>query len=100
MEVLAFYADFGVVTGQVLRHAFGEGGDEYAFVFFDADPDFVEQVVDLAADGADFYGRIDEAGGADDLFDGDAVGDFEFVGAGGGGDVDDLIDAVLELFKR
>ncbi len=52
--------------------------------------DFGEEVVDLALDGADFYGRVDEAGGADDLFGDDAGGLGEFVGAGRGGDVDGL----------
>ena len=42
---------------------------------------------------------IDEAGGADDLFDDDAGGFGEFVGAGRGGDVDDLAGAGLELLE-
>ena len=42
---------------------------------------------------------IDEAGGADDLLDDDAGGAGEFVGAGRGGDVDGLVDAVLELLE-
>ena len=42
---------------------------------------------------------VDEAGGADDLFDDDAGGFGEFVGAGGGGDVDDLAGAGLELVE-
>ena len=42
---------------------------------------------------------IDEAGGADDLLDDDAGGARELVGAGRGGDVDGLVDAVLELLE-
>ena len=61
--------------------------------------DLGEEVVDLAVDGADFDLRVDEAGGADDLFDDDAGGFGQFVRAGRGGDVDGLVDAVLELFE-
>ena len=50
-------------------------------------------------DGTDFYFGVDEAGGADDLLDHDAGGTRELVGAGGGGDVDDLAGAVFELFE-
>ena len=61
--------------------------------------DLGEQVVDLAFDGADLYLRVDEAGGADDLLDDDAGGLRELVGAGRGGDVDDLVGAGLELLE-
>ena len=67
--------------------------------FCGAVADLGEEVVDLAFDGADFYYGVDEAGGADDLFDDYAGGFGELVGAGGGGDVDDLAGAGLELFE-
>ena len=54
MHVAAAHADLGVVAGEVLGHALGEGGDEDALAFFGAVADFGEQVVDLAFDGADF----------------------------------------------
>jgi hypothetical protein len=60
---------------------------------------FGDKVVDLSFDGANFYLGVDEAGGADDLFDDDSGGFGEFVGAGGGGDVDDLAGAGLELLE-
>jgi uncharacterized protein YcfJ len=82
VHVAAADADLGVVVGEVLGHALGEGGDEDALVDFGAGADFGEEVVDLALDGADFYLRVDEAGGADDLFYDDAGGLREFVGAG------------------
>ena len=44
-------AELGVVLGQILGHALGEGGDEDALAGR-ALADLVEQVVDLAADGA------------------------------------------------
>ena len=65
----------------------------------DAVADLGEEVVDLAFDGADFYLRADEACGADDLFYDYAGGFGELVGAGGGGDVDDLAGAGFELFE-
>ena len=99
VHVAAADADFGVVAGEVFGHALGEGGDEDALVVGGAVADLGEEVVDLAFDGADFYLRVDEAGGADDLFDDDAGGFGELVGAGRGGDVDDLAGAGLELFE-
>ena len=54
VHVAAAHADFGVVAGQVLGHALGEGGDEDALVALGAVADLGEQVVDLAFDGADF----------------------------------------------
>ena len=67
--------------------------------FCGAVADLGEEVVDLAFDGADFDYGVDEAGGADDLFYDYAGGFGELVGAGGGGDVDDLAGAGLELFE-
>ncbi len=61
--------------------------------------DFGEQVVDLAFDGADFDFGIDETSGPDDLFDDDSSRARELIGAGRGGDVDGLVDAVLELLE-
>jgi hypothetical protein len=74
VHVAALDADLGVVAGEVLGHALGEGGDEDALVAFGAVADFGEKVVDLAFDGANFDLGIDEAGGADDLLDDDAGG--------------------------
>jgi len=68
VHVAAADADLGVVVGEVFSHALGEGGDEDALVVGCAVADLGEEVVDLAFDGADLYGWVDEAGGADDLF--------------------------------
>jgi hypothetical protein len=99
VHVAAADSYFGVVAGEVFGHALGEGGDEDALIFFGAVTDFGEEVVDLALDGANFYYRVDEAGGADDLFDDYSCGFGEFVRAGSGGDVDDLAGAGFELFE-
>ena len=48
---------------------------------------------------ANFYGRVYEAGGTDDLFYDNSGGLSEFVGAGRGGDVDDLAGAAFELVE-
>ncbi|SKN44767.1 Uncharacterised protein [Mycobacteroides abscessus subsp. massiliense] len=40
MQVAHFDAEFAVIVGELLRHAFGEGGNEYAFAFLDAVVDF------------------------------------------------------------
>ena len=58
-----------------------------------------QKIVDLALHGADFGLRIDESGGADDLLDDDSGGFSEFVGTGSGGNVNGLIDAMLELLE-
>ncbi len=99
VHVAAAHADLGVVAGEVFGHALGERGDEHALVAFGAVANLGEQIVDLAFDGADFDLGIDEAGGADDLLDDDAGGLGELVRAGRGGDVDGLVDAVLELLE-
>ena len=52
--------------------------------------DLVDDVIDLVLGGADFDRRIDEAGGADDLFGEDAARLLHFPAAGGGRDIDGL----------
>src|SRR6185437_891738 len=99
VHIAAADADLGVVVGEVLGHALGEGGDEDALADLGARADLGEEVVDLALDGADLDLGGAEAGGADDLFDDDAGGFGEFVGAGRGGDVNDLAGARLELLE-
>ncbi len=65
----------------------------------DAGANLGEQIVDLAADGADLHLRVDKAGGTDDLFDHYSGRLGELVGAGRGGDIDDLVGAGLELLE-
>ena len=40
VQVAHFDAEFAVIVGELLRHAFGEGGNEHAFAFLDAVVDF------------------------------------------------------------
>ena len=76
MEVAHLYPVFGQVLGQVLGHAFGEGRDQNAPATADDDARLGEQIVDLPLDRPDFGHRVDEAGGADDLFGKRAAGAF------------------------
>jgi hypothetical protein len=66
------------VFGQVLGHLLGQDGDQGAVAGAGDGFDLVDDVVDLVAgrggDGADLDGWVDQAGGADDLFDEDAAG--------------------------
>ena len=78
------------VFGEVLGHALGEHGDQGAVALLRRFADFAEHVVDLALGRADLDRRVDQAGGADDLFGEDAAGLFHFPAAGRGGDGDGL----------
>src|SRR6185437_14475633 len=99
VHVAAAYADLGVVAGQVFGHALGEGRHQHTLIFRSTVADLGEQVVYLSFDRTDLYDGVDEARGADDLFDDDSGGFGEFVGTGRGGDVDDLAGAGLELLE-
>ena len=99
MQIAAAHADFGEIFGEIFGHALGERGDENALVALGADADLLEQVVHLALDRAHFDFGIDQARGANHLLDDNAAGLREFVGAGRGRNVDDLIDAVLEFLE-
>ena len=90
---------FHEVVGEVFGHAFGEGGDEDAFLGGDAEADFAEEVVYLAVRGADLEFGVEETGGADDLFDDVVAGALEFVLGGGGGDVDGLRGDAFPFFE-
>ena len=69
----------------------GQHGDEGAVAGAGDGLDLVDDVVDLVPlDGADLDRRVDQAGGADDLFGEDAAGLLHLPRAGGGRDVDGL----------
>ena len=57
VQIVALHADFGVILGQVLRHALGQRGDEHALVGLGALADLAQQVVHLALDGPDLDAR-------------------------------------------
>ena len=99
VQIAAANADFREIFGQVLGHALRQRGDQHALVALGAHANFFEQVVDLALDRTNFDLRIDQARRANDLLDDYAAGFRQFVRAGRGGDIDDLVHAVLEFFK-
>src|SRR5438552_10586733 len=99
MQVAAANADFGEVFTEIFGPAVGERGDENALVFFRAFPNCFEDIVNLAFDGTNFDLRVDEARGANDLFDEGAAGARQFVRTGSGGNVDDLVEAVFEFLE-
>ena len=77
VQVADFESDIAQVVGEVFGGAFGQGGDEDALFLFDPLAAELDRLVDLIFERA--YGdlRVEEPGGADDLF-----GDER--GAGGG----------------
>jgi hypothetical protein len=90
MHVAHPNALFVHVFGEVLGHALGEHGDERPVAGGRHVAAFGDQVVDLVLDRADDDRRVDEAGGADDLFGEHAAGAAELPWAGRCRDVDGL----------
>jgi hypothetical protein len=68
VQIVALHADFGIVFGQIFRHALGQRGHQHALVVCRALPDLIQQIVYLAFDGADLDFRIHQAGWPDNLF--------------------------------
>src|SRR5947209_14306812 len=48
VQVAHLKAEFEHVVGEILGHLLGEGGDQDPLVLLRADPDLVDEVVDLA----------------------------------------------------
>ena len=61
--------------------------------------DLLQQIVDLALDRADFDRRIDQAGRTNDLLDEHAAGFVQLVRPRRRRHVDQLADALLQLFE-
>jgi hypothetical protein len=97
VEVANVDADIAEVIGEFLGGAFGEGGDEDAFVLFDAFAGLLDEVVDLAPEGFDSDLRIDKASGTDDEFSDLIPGPFQFAGAGSGAYVEGVVLEGLEF---
>ncbi len=103
MHVADLHALFVHVFGEVFGHLLGEGGDERAIPLGGGGLAFGNHVIDLRGvvrgDRAHLDRRIDQAGGADDLFGEDAAGLFQLPRAGGGGDVDGLRAHLLPFLE-
>ncbi len=90
MQVAHPHALLVQVLRQVLGHALGERGDQYALAALAAVAAFGQQVVDLVLDRADDADRVDQAGRADHLLDEHAAGALELPGRRRGRDEDRL----------
>src|SRR5215471_17746442 len=99
MQIAAAHADFREIFAEVFGHAFSERGDQNPFVFLRAYANFFQQIVYLAFDRPNLNLGIDKTGRANHLFGEPAAGTRHFVRTWRGRNVDDLIQAVLELFK-
>ena len=98
MHVVDLDARVEQILGQVLRHSFGERGDQHALVPRRPDADLVEQVVDLAAHRAHVDLRIEQARGSDDLLD-VVLAHPQLVIARSGADVDELRNPGFEFIE-
>ena len=90
---------FLVVLGEVFGHALGQGGDQHPLAFGQPGPDLPQEIVHLVGGGLDRDPGVHETGGAHDLLHDPAFGLLHFVGAGGGGDIDELPHPGLEFLK-
>ena len=73
------HPELAVVLREVLGHLLRQRRDENAIAHLDPLANLSEQVVDLAAHGADFDHRIQKAGGANDLLDHHTLGALQLV---------------------
>lgn len=99
MEVLNADVEFLKVVSEVFRHTFGKSGDEDAFVALCASDDLGIDVVDLFGSRANLDNGVEKSGGADDLLNDDALCLLEFVVAGGSGDEDETLDALVPFLE-
>ncbi len=90
MHICRGDVESGQIVVKLLRHPFGESGDENALVFFNPFLNFIHQVVYLVERCAHFYFRVKQSGGAYDLFDHHAFRLCQFIVGGSGADVDGL----------
>ena len=90
--------DVDQIGREVFGNFFSEGCNKCPFIPFGSLANFFYQIVDLVFQRTNFYGWINDARGANDLLDGFATL-FEFVGARGGGEKDDLIGDIDEFIE-
>ena len=99
MHIADADALFVEILGQVFGHAFGQGGDQHAEPKGCDLADLVQKVVNLHLDWADFDLRVDQTGGADDLFGKDAAGLFQLPFRGRGGNENRLRTHRVPFFE-
>ena len=98
VKIAAAQAGFAQVGGEVLGEALGQGGDKDALASGGSGSSFLDEGLDLAFGGADFDGRINQAGGPDDLFHDSAAAFLNLVGGRRGGNIDCLVYSFFEFF--
>ena len=86
------------IIGQILRHLLGERGNEHTFTLRCAGVDFSNEIVDLAINRTDNDLRIEQTGRTDDLLD-HLTGARQLILGRRCGNVHDLVQTVVELFK-
>ena len=85
------------VFGQLLGHAFGEGGYENPIALLNGCADFANEVVHLVGTGTHVNGGVEQTGGSNDLLDNDALRFFQLVVRRGCGYVDHLVRNAVEF---
>jgi len=90
MHVADLDPRFVHIFGQIFRHPLGQRGDERAIAEFGGLAAFDDQVLHLFLDRLDLDRRVDQAGGADDLFAEHAAGLLHLPPARRRGDADGL----------
>ena len=97
VEVAHAHAVFQQVVGKIFCHLLGQRGHQHAFFFLHAQPNFVDEVVDLPIGGFDHHFRVNKPGGPNNLFNELSPAGGHFKGAGGGGHKNGLAPAVVEF---
>ena len=99
MHVAAFHTHFAVVLSQIFGHTLGERSHQHSFTARDAFANLVEQVVNLSFHRPNLNRGVDQARGTNNLLYYHACRFRQLIGAGSGGNVDDLVHSVFELFE-
>ena len=85
MHIAHAHALFVHIFCQVFGHAFGQRGDQHAVAIGGDATDFIQQIIDLHFDRADFNLGVQQASRADDLFGEYAARLFQLPALGRGG---------------
>ncbi len=87
------------VFGQILGHAFRQGGAQRAIAIGGHFADFVQQIIHLHFDGTNFDLWVNQAGGADHLFGKNTTCPFHFPFTRGRGDKNSLRTHQIPFFE-